>query len=109
MNRRHRERTTACVPFDVYFQARRLGRFWTCNVGQEGLFLNTGLLECFSGAILELRFQAEAKEHSLRGIVVHQVQGQGVGVQLAYWRTRNRLSHLAYLRFIIPNRLRQAA
>jgi len=109
MNRRRNERTTQRVPFDVYYRARRLGRFWTCNVSQEGLFLSTGSVECLSGAILDLRFQVEAQEQKLRGVVVHHVKGRGVGIQLAYWRAGDRLSHREYLRLIKPHRLCQAA
>jgi len=109
MNRRRSKRAPARVPFDLYCRARRLGRFWTSNLSQEGLFLHTGAIERLDAAILDLRFRANGAEYRLRGIVVHQIQGQGIGIQLAYWRTGDRPAHAAYLQLTKPSRLCQAA
>jgi len=93
---RHRKRVPTRLPFDVYDRTRHLGRFWTCNVSQEGLFLKTVATDCLRG-ILDLRFQADGLEHRLRGVVVHRVHEQGVGLQLAFWRNGDRVAHKAYL------------
>lgn len=109
MDHRRSERITARVPFDVYCRTHRLGRFWTQDLSQEGLFLTGVSIESRNDAILELRFEAKGVEHSFRGIVVHHRRGQGVGIQLAYWRMDDRLAHLAYCQFTIPNHLSCAA
>ena len=109
MNRRRSERRTACLPFDVSCRGRPLGRFWTRNLSQEGLFLSTGSREGFDEAILDLRFQVAGVEHCLRGIVVHRIQGQGVGIQLAYWREKSRAAHSAYLVYGSPDHACRAA
>jgi hypothetical protein len=71
--------------------------------------LSTGSAEGFDNAILELRFRAKGMDHCLRGVVVHQIRGKGVGIQLAYWRKGDRSAHLAYLEYTLPNRSREAA
>ena len=109
MNRRRSARTAACLPFDVYCHSRRLGRFWTRNVSQEGLFLSTGSIEGFNNAILELRFRSKGLHHCLRGVVVQQIRGKGVGIQLSYWRRDARPAHLAYLEYTLPKRSYEAA
>lgn len=100
MNRRRTYRVDVQLGFDVYLRHADLGRFWTQNVSQEGLFLGTSSPGCFTGGILDLLFCADGSEHRLKGIVVHQTPGKGVGVQIAYWRNDDRLAHLAYLRVI---------
>ncbi len=97
MNRRRSECRVACLPFDVYCRARPLGRFWTNNLSQEGLFLSTVSDQDLDGAILDLHFQVAGVEHCLRGIVADRIQGQGVWIQLAYWRKGSRAAHSAYL------------
>ena len=99
-NRRQSYRVPVRVAFDVYLGGVRLGRYWTQNASQEGLFLGTSSANCFSRRVLDLLFHADGSEHRLRGIVVHQAPGRGVGVQLAYWRKGDRQAHLAYLRAI---------
>jgi hypothetical protein len=86
--------------FDVYLRHSRLGRFWSQNVSQEGLFLGTRTPESFAGGVLDLVFHADGSEHRLRGIAVHQAPGKGVGIQIAYWRKDDRLAHQAYLSVI---------
>jgi hypothetical protein len=107
MNRRRSERRTACLPFDVFCRGRPLGRFWTRNLSQEGLFLSTGSREGFDEVILDLRFQVAGVEHCLRGIVADRIQGQGVWIQLAYWREESRAAHSAYLAYWSLDRLRR--
>lgn len=99
-NRRQSYRVPVRVAFDVYLGGVRLGRYWTQNASQEGLFLGTSSPNCFRRRVLDLLFHADGSEHRLRGIVVHQAPGRGVGVQLAYWRKGDRQAHLAYLRVI---------
>lgn len=99
-NRRRSCRVPVRLAFDVCLGRERLGRYWTHNVSQEGIFLGTSSPSCFTRCILDLLFDADGSEHRLRGIVVHQAPGRGVGVQLAYWRKGDRLAHLAYLRLI---------
>jgi hypothetical protein len=100
MNRRQSFRVPGHLAFDVYLGHARLGRFWTHNVSQEGMFLGTSSPKGLTGGVLDLRFHADGSEHRLRGIVVHQASGKGVGIQLAYWRKDDRPSHLAYLRVV---------
>ena len=100
LNRRQSCRVPVRVDFDVYLGRVRLGRYWTQNASQEGLFLGTSSPNCFTRCVLDLLFHADGSEHRLRGIVVHQAPGRGVGVQLAYWRKGDRQAHLAYLRAI---------
>jgi hypothetical protein len=100
MNRRRSERRVACLPFDVYSRARPLGRFWTSNLSQEGLFLNTASDQDLDDAILDLHFQVAGVEHCLRGIVADRIQGQGVWIELAYWRAGSRAAHSAYLAWV---------
>jgi len=109
MNRRRSERIATRLPFDVYCRGRRLGRFWTRNASREGIFLGTGSYEYPADAILDLRFQVDGVEHCLRGTVAHHVQGQGIGIQLAYWRKGDLPAYSAYLQYAFPDQLHRAA
>ena len=99
-NRRRSCRIPVRLAFDVYLGRVRLGRYWTHNVSQGGLFLGTPSPGCFTRGVLDLLFYADGSEHRLRGIVVHQAPGRGVGIQLAYWRKGDRPAHQVYLRVI---------
>ena len=109
MNRRRSSRVPVYLAFDVYLRHAHLGRFWTQNVSQEGLFLGTSSLGQLAGGVLDLLFHADGSEHRLRGIAVHQTPGKGVGVQIAYWRKDDRLAHQAYLSIIGSISHRRAA
>ena len=109
MDRRCNERIAASVPFDVYCRGDRLGQFRTRDLSQESLFLETRSGERLGGEILELRFRIDGKVHCLRGIVAHQVEGQGVDIQLAYWRVGDRQAHQAYVHLYKSSRLHIAA
>jgi hypothetical protein len=97
LNRRRSSRVPVHLAFDVYLRHARLGRFWTRNVSQEGLFLGTSSPGHFPSGVLDLLFHADGSEHRLRGIAVHKTPGQGVGVQIAYWRKDDHRAHQAYL------------
>lgn len=100
MEQRRSLRTAARLPFELYAGGRSLGRFWSGNVSQEGLFLETTSPEALASGILGLRFEAGGSRHDLRGRVVYRVPGEGIGIQLAYWRNGDRPAHQAYLRAI---------
>ncbi len=95
-NLRRSTRVPVSIPFEVYDLTRRMGRYWSSNASQEGVFLKARAPDRLSG-ILDLRFQAEGREHRLRGVVVHRESKRGVGVQLAYWRKADQASHKAYM------------
>jgi len=94
--RRRTERSRVCLAFDVHERGRFLGRYWSRNASQTGLFLNADPAGHLRDTILSLRFQAHGVEHWLRGTVVHAVPGQGVGIALAFWRLADRNAHAAY-------------
>jgi hypothetical protein len=97
MEHRRSPRIPSQLQFDVYRQDRPLGRFRARDVSQEGVFLETWQpVNGYSG-ILELRFRAGNREHRIRGVVVRRVPGEGVGVQLAFWRAHDRVAYSAYL------------
>ena len=102
MERRRRERIPACLAFDVFDRRRYLGRFWTRDVSQEGLFLKADDSTRLSDTIVRLRFQAQGVEHCLRGITIRRVQGQGAGIQLAFWRRGDDDAFAAYRKLIQP-------
>lgn len=102
MERRRRERIPMCLAFKVYDGGRHLGRFWTRDVSQEGLFLKADDPDCLSNTILSLRFQTNGVEHRLRGIAIRRVQGQGAGIQLAFWRHADDDAYAAYRKLIHP-------
>jgi hypothetical protein len=109
MNRRRSERIATRLPFEVYCRGRRLGRFWTRNASRAGIFLGTGSYEYPAAAILELRFQVNGMEYCLRGTVAQHVQGQGIGMQRAYWRKGDLQAYSAYLQYALPDQLYRAA
>lgn len=98
--RRRSERVPVSLAFDVYDRCRYLGRFWTRDVSQEGLFLNAKCADTMRNTILSLRFCADGVERCLRGTAVHGVPGEGVGIQLAFWRQRDHADHCAYRQLI---------
>jgi hypothetical protein len=100
LERRRSPRASARLPFELYAGGRSIGRFWSGNVSQEGLFLETTSPDALASGILGLRFEAGGSDHDLRGRVVYRVPGEGIGIQLAYWRSGDRLAHQAYLRAI---------
>jgi hypothetical protein len=102
MERRHRGRIPLCLAFDVSDGGRYLGRFWTRDVSQEGLFLKADDPDCLSDRILSLRFHADGVERCLRGIAIRRVQGQGVGIQIAFWRHGDDEAYAAYRQLIGP-------
>jgi hypothetical protein len=103
MERRRRERIALRLAFDVFGGGRYLGRFWTRDVSQEGLFLQTDNPDCLSDTILRLGFHAGGVEHGLRGIAIRRVQGQGAGIQLAFWRHVDDDAYAAYRKLIQPD------
>ena len=109
MNYRHRERKTVFLPFNVYSRSRYLGTFFSRNVSQEGLFLNMESDEFPTDDFVDLQFRVNGVGYFVRGMVAHQIQGQGVGILLAYWRTEDFLAHGAYRQYITPNRANLAA
>jgi hypothetical protein len=100
VDRRRSNRIPARLPFELYTARRPLGRFWSGNVSQEGLFLETPSPETLDSGILGLRFEVGRSGYDLRGRVVYRVPGEGIGIQLAYWRNADRPAHQAYLRVI---------
>ena len=102
MERRRRERIALRLAFDVFGGRRYLGRFWTRDVSQEGLFLNADNPDDLSNTILSLRFQADGVDYCLRGIAIRRVQGQGAGIQLAFWRHGDDDAYAAYRQLIRP-------
>ncbi len=102
--RRRTERLPIRVAFDVYDRCRYLGRFWTRDLSQEGLFLHTESAEPLWRTILSLRFCANGVERCLRGTAVHGIPGEGVGIQLAFWRPSDHADHCAYRQLITTER-----
>jgi hypothetical protein len=100
--RRRRERFPLSLAFDVFGGGRYLGRFWSRDVSQEGLFLMAADPDCLSGTILSLRFRADGVEHRLRGTAIRRVQGQGVGIALAFWRHGDDDAYAAYRKLLQP-------
>jgi hypothetical protein len=100
MERRRRERIPMCLAFDVFDRRRYLGRFWTRDVSQEGVFLKADDPKRLSDRIVRLRFQAHGVEHCLRGIAIRRVPGQGAGIQLAFWRDGDDDAYAAYRKLI---------
>lgn len=98
--RRRSERVAVSLAFDVYDRCRYLGRFWTRDVSQEGLFLKAPFTEYLERTILSLRFCADGVERCLRGTAVHGIPGQGVGIQLAFWRPSDHADHCAFRQLI---------
>lgn len=98
--RRRSERVPISLAFDVYDRCRYLGRFWTRDVSQEGLFLKAPFTECLERTILSLRFCADGVERCLRGTAVHGIPGQGVGIQLAFWRLSDHADHCAFRQLV---------
>ncbi len=103
MERRRRERIPLCLAFDVFGGGRYLGRFWSRDVSQEGLFLKADDPDCLSDTILSLRFLAGGVEYRLRGAAIRRVEGQGVGIQLAFWRHADDDAYAAYRKLIHPD------
>jgi len=91
------------LAFDVFDGGPHLGRSWTRDVSQEGLFLKAADLDCLSDTILGLRFQADAVERRLRDIAMRRVQGQSAGIQLAFWRHADDDAYAAYRKLIHPD------
>jgi hypothetical protein len=102
MECRRRERIALRLAFDVFGGGRYLGRFWSRDVSQEGLFLKAPDPDCLSGTILSMRFQTGGVEHRLRGTAIRRVQGQGAGIQLAFWRHGDDEAYAAYRKLIHP-------
>ena len=103
MERRRRVRVALRLAFEVFSRDRYLGRFWTRDVSQEGLFLEVNDPEGLSGTLLSLCFRAAGVEHRLRGIAIRKVQGKGVGIQLAFWRQADDDAFAAYRKLIQPD------
>lgn len=98
--RRRSERVPVSLAFDVYDRCRYLGRFWSRDLSQEGVFLKAPFTESLERTILSLRFWADGVERSLRGTAVHGIPGQGVGIQLAFWRPSDHVDHCAFRQLI---------
>ena len=103
MERRRCDRAPLALAFDVFGGGRYLGRFWSRDVSQEGLFMKAADPDRLSGAILTLRFQTGGVEHRLRGTAIRRVQGQGAGIQLAFWRHGDDDAYAAYRKLIHPD------
>ena len=101
-DRRRSTRTALRVAVKVYDSRRFLGRYWTGDLSQEGLFLHADRTDHLTNTILRLRF-ADDGAFCLRGAAVREVRGQGVGVQLAFWRRGDDSAHAAYRQLIQPD------
>lgn len=99
-DRRRSARIRLCLALEVYDPNRFLGRYWTADMSQEGLFLYADRMDHLTNTILRLRFDADDGAFCLRGAAVREVQGQGVGVQLAFWRRGDGSAHAAYRRLM---------
>lgn len=98
--RRRTERIPVRLAFDVYDRGRHLGRFWTRDVSQEGIFLNAECPDALRDTILSLRFCAGGLTCCLRGTAVRGIPGEGVGIQLAFWRASDHADYRAYRQLI---------
>lgn len=98
--RRRTGRVQVRLAFDVYERERYLGRFWSRDLSQEGLFLETGTAAPLLRRILSLHFRADGVERQVRGTTIHEVPGAGVGIQLAFWRSDDQADQSAYRRLI---------
>lgn len=99
-DRRRSARIRLRLALDVYDPNQFLGRYWTADLSQEGLFLNADRTDHLTNTILRLGFDADDGAFCLRGAAVREVRGQGVGVQLAFWRRGDGSAHAAYRRLI---------
>lgn len=77
-----------------------IGLFWTDDVSKEGLFLHAGVTDRLKSTILRIRFERDGASLLLRGTAVREVPGEGVGVQLAFWRRGDEAAHAAYRELI---------
>ena len=100
MERRRCERIPLSLAFDVYDGGRHLGRFWTRDLSQDGLFLKAHDPNCLTNTILSLRFHADGMEYCVRGIGIRRVHRQGAGIQLAFWRHGDEDAYAAYRKLI---------
>jgi hypothetical protein len=100
LERRHSERIPIRLAFDVYVRFRYVGRYWSSDASHDGVFLKADDADPLMGTILNLHFNAEGTEQCLQGIAVRAVQGKGVGVQLAIWRSADRAAYASFLRLI---------
>lgn len=98
--RRRSARIPLRLAVEAYDASHYLGRFWTHDVSQEGVFLRTDRTDRLRGTILRLWFETDGVACSLRGAAVREVEGQGVGVQLAYCRPGDEAAHAAYRKLI---------
>lgn len=87
----------AVVVYDAYGY---VGLFWTDDVSKEGLFLHADVTDRLKSTILRLRFDQDGASLLLRGTAVREDPGQGVGVQLAFWRRGDEAAHAAYRELI---------
>lgn len=99
-DRRRSARIGLRLALDVYDPNQFLGRYWTADLSQEGLFLRADRADHLTNTILRLRFEADDGPFCLRGAAVREVRGQGVGVQLAFWRRGDGSAHSAYRHLI---------
>jgi hypothetical protein len=85
---------------EVYDAYGYVGLFWTDDVSTEGLFLHADVTDRLKSTILRLRFDQDGASLLLRGTAVREVPGQGLGVQLAFWRRGDEAAHAAYRELI---------
>jgi len=100
LERRQSERIPIRLAFDVHVRFRYVGRYWSSDASHDGVFLEADDADPLMGTILHLHFDAEGTEQCLQGIAVRAVQGEGVGVQLAIWRSADRAAYASLLRLI---------
>ncbi len=103
--RRRSTRLPLRLAVEVYDSSRHLGRFWTHDVSQEGMFLNLDRTDLLRRTILRLAFDAEGVTCFLRGAAVREIRGEGVGIQLAFWRHGDEAAHAAYRELIAAPRI----
>ena len=99
-DRRRSTRIPLRLAVEVYDLRHFLGRYWIADLSQEGLFLRAERTDRLANTILRLCFAADGIVCSLRGAAVREVLGQGVGIQLAFWRRGDDHAHAAYRRII---------
>lgn len=97
------ERIPLRMAVQIYDTYGYVGLFWTDDVSAEGLFLHASVTDRLKSTILRLRFDHNGASLLLRGTAVREVPGQGVGVQLAFWRCGDEAAHAAYRELIVDN------
>ena len=98
--RRRSARLPLRLAVEVYDASHHLGRFWTHDVSQEGMFLKLDRTDLLRRTILRLGFDAQGVTCFLRGAPVREIRGEGVGIQLAFWRHGDEAAHAAYRELI---------